>query len=108
MRKHRFILAGKEEGFEFKDAKIETFTPDTKESILRSLRQEGYRIFVGFEQSFRIDDIARKSEADELIKETYRSIMDIRCDLEDKQVNERLWELCNELGGYIYGEGRPK
>jgi hypothetical protein len=51
-----FIIAGKDEGFEYTDGKIIGPIADITNQIER-LRDEGYRIFIVLKQVERIDEI---------------------------------------------------
>jgi hypothetical protein len=64
-KKTYFVIAGKTEGFEMKDAKIVRFTGtvDTADLYVKELREAGYVIMIVTEQVARIDDIAAKLNA---------------------------------------------
>jgi hypothetical protein len=71
----KFIIAGKTEGFDYKDAHI-TRT-DNVDYTVSDLKKKGYVIFIVTEQVGRIDTIANteyeevKAEIDELLTETF-------------------------------------
>ncbi len=63
MENEYFLMAGKDEGFAYKDALIiRTGSEIDTEALVNSLRLEGYRIFIISKCIARIDDIADKSE----------------------------------------------
>jgi hypothetical protein len=51
----KYIIAGKEEGFEYSNAKIVGPTNEVEKAV-ESLRSEGYRIFIVAIHVARIDD----------------------------------------------------
>lgn len=53
-----FLIAGKTEGFDYKDAKVLRYDDDEfdVESLINSLRREGYTIFYVTKTHVRIDD----------------------------------------------------
>jgi hypothetical protein len=53
----KFIIAGKTEGFDYKDAKVLGPT-EIADVLITGLRAEGYRIFILLEEVSRIDDVA--------------------------------------------------
>ncbi|MEK5308352.1 hypothetical protein [Bacillus sp. FSL M8-0326] len=57
MEKGYFLIAGKTEGFEYKDAKVLRCGDEFDvESMINSLRNEGYTIFYVTKTHVRIDD----------------------------------------------------
>lgn len=54
-----FIIAGKEEGFDYSNAKVLGVDSEFgAEAVVNSLRAEGYKIFIITEKIRRIDDFA--------------------------------------------------
>ncbi|WP_181349422.1 hypothetical protein [Thalassobacillus sp. CUG 92003] len=60
MKNLLFLIAGKEEGFEFSDGK--TFLVGNPDEAIETLRGEGYRIFYVAEEVRRVDDIIGQEE----------------------------------------------
>ncbi|WP_439931119.1 hypothetical protein ACSTTP_07000 [Bacillus velezensis] len=65
MDQEYFLIAGKTEGFSYADAKVLRCGSEIDaESLVNSLRHEGYSIFYVTKTVYRIDDNATIGEAD--------------------------------------------